>query len=97
MSESDIDHKIKDSTQSGQEIQIKDNSGKVPFDNNNKIENEPDSSELELASNLSSSTETEKDTEQLENDNIRRSKRLTKTNPIVRLNNPVNQADYRKQ
>ena len=61
-----------------------------------KKEYELDLSELDLASNLSSSTELEKDTEQLENDSLRRSKKLTKTNPIVRLNNPVNQSDYRK-
>ena len=96
MLESDIDKTIKDSTQSRQDIQIKDKSGKVPFDNNKKKENDLDLSELELASNLSSSTEIEKDTEQLENENLRRSKSLTKTNPIVRLNNPVNQSDYRK-
>ena len=97
MSEFDIDQTIKDSTQSGQEIQIRDNSGKVTFYNNEKTENKLDISELELASNLSSSIETENDLEQLENTNLRRSKRLTKTNPIVRLNNPVNQSDYRKQ
>ena len=96
MSEFDIDQTIKDSTQSGQEIQIRDNSGKVTFYNNEKTENKLDISELELASNLRSSTEIENDLEQLENTNLRRSKRLTKTNPIVRLNNPVNQSDYRK-
>ena len=96
MSEFDIDQTIKYSTQSGQEIQIRDNSGKVTFYNNEKTENKLDISELELASNLSSSTEIENDLEQLENTNLRRSKRLTKTNPIVRINNPVNQSDYRK-
>ena len=96
MSESDIDQTIKDSLQSGQEIHIRDNSGKVTFYNNEKTENKLDMSELELASNLSSSTEIENDVEQLENTNLRRSKRLTKTNPIVRLNNPINQSDYRK-
>ena len=95
MSESDIDQTIRDSTQSGQEIQIKDNSGKVTI-YNNKIENKLDLSELELASNLSSSTELEEEIEQPKNTNLRRSKRLTNTNPIVRLNNPVNQSDYRK-
>ena len=39
-----------------------------------------------LRSNLSSSTETEQETKV---HNLRKSKRLTKTNPIVRLNNPV--------
>ena len=96
MSEFDIDQTIKDSTQSGQEIQIRDDSGKVTFYNNEKTENKLDTSELELVSNLSSSTEIENDLEQLENTNLRRSKRLTRTNPIVRLNNPVNQSDYRK-
>ena len=36
MSEFDIDQTIKDSIQSGQEIQIRDNSGKVTFYNNEK-------------------------------------------------------------
>ena len=94
MSDSDIDQLIRHSIQSGQEIQTRDNSCflvKVTFYNNNKIENKLDLSELELASNLSSSTEIEKDTEQPENANLRRSKKLTKTNPIVRLNSPGNQ------
>ena len=66
MSESDIDQTIKDSTQSGQEIQIRDDSGKVTFYNNEKTEKKLDTSELELVSNLSSSTEIENDLEQLE-------------------------------
>ena len=94
-SDSDIDQTIRDSLQSGQEIQIRDNYVKVTF-NNNKTEIELDLSELEFTSNLSSSAEIEKDIEQLENANLRRSKRLTKTNPIVRLDNPVNQSDNRK-
>ena len=96
MSEFDIDQTIEDSTQSGQEIQIRDNSGKVTSYNNEKTENKLNISEIELASNLSSSTEIENDLEQLENTNLRRSKRLTKTIPSVRLKNPVNQSDYRK-
>ena len=36
MSEFDINQTIKDSTQSGQEIQIRDDSGKVTFYNNEK-------------------------------------------------------------
>ena len=96
MSDSDIDQTLRDSLQSGQEIQIRDNSGKVTLYNNQRTENKLDLSELELANNLSSSTEIEKDVEHLENTNLRRSKRLTKTTPIVRLNNPVNQIDYRK-
>ena len=41
---------------------------------------------MELRSNLSLSTETEQETKE---DTLRKSKRLPKTNPIVRLNNPV--------
>ena len=51
-----------------------------------------ENSELELQINLSSSTEIEQDTKV---HNLRRSKRLTKTNPIVRLNNTV-PSEYRK-
>ena len=38
MSDSDIDQTIRDSLQSGQEIQIRDNSGKVTFYNNQRTE-----------------------------------------------------------
>ena len=38
----------------------------------------------------------QKETENVEETNLRRSKRLAKTNPIVRLNYPVSQNDYRK-
>ena len=67
--------------------QIRDNNGNVTYNTYEK-RNESD---LELASNLSSSTEIEK----VEEINLRQSKRLTKTNPIVRLNDPINQTDYR--
>ena len=50
-----------------------------------------ENSELELASNLSSSTEIETE----EKEPVRRSKKLTKTNPIIRYNNPICH-DYRK-
>ena len=52
-----------------------------------------ETSDLELLSNLSSSTEIEQETK--EHNNSRRSKRPMKTNPIVRLNKPV-PSDYRK-
>ena len=52
-------------------------------------------SELELASNLSSSTGIETDIIAEEEKNNRKSKRLTKTSHIVRYNNPICQ-DYRK-
>ena len=92
MSDSDIEQIISDTQQSGQDLHIKDTSGKVTYNTFEKrIE-----SDLELASNLSSSTEIEKEIEHIEEANIRRSKRLTKTNPIVKLNNPIKQTDYRK-
>ena len=53
---------------------------------------EAETFELELISNLSSSTEIKQGTKE---NNLRRSKSLTKTNPIIRLNNPVS-SDYRK-
>ena len=88
MSESDIEQVINDTQQSGQDLHIKDINGKV----SNTID-----SDLELASNFSSGTEIDKDLENVQETNLRRSKRLTKTNPVIRLNNPVNQSDYRKQ
>ena len=93
--DSDINQTIRHSLQSGQEIQLRDKSGKVTF-YNNKTEKNLDLSGLEFANNLSSSTEIEKDIEKLKNANLRRSKKLTKTNPIVRINDPVTQSDYRK-
>ena len=57
-----------------------------------KKENILETFELELLSNRSSNTEIEQDTTE---SNLRRSKRLTKTNLIVRLNNPV-PSDYSK-
>ena len=50
-----------------------------------------ENSELEVVSNFSSSTEIEQETKE---HTLRSSKRLTKTNPIVRLNNAV-PSDYR--
>ena len=68
--------------------------GKLFTDNNttsNSLEDNLENSDLDLPSNPGSSTEI--DTE--EKEPIRRSERLTKTNPIVRYNNPVCH-DYRK-
>ena len=78
MSKSDIEQIISDTQQSGQDLHIKDINGKV-F---NTVE-----SDLELASNLSSSSEIDKELENIEETDVRPSKRLTKTNPAVRLNN----------
>ena len=59
-------------------------------------ENNFENFELDLISYLSSSTELEADIKhEEEEETIRRSKRLTKTNPIVRYNSPVCH-DYRK-
>ena len=55
-------------------------------------EDELENSELELLSNLSSSTEIEQETKE---HNLRRSKGSIKTNPIITLNNPV-PSDYMK-
>ena len=83
---------ISDTQQSGQDIHIKDTNGKVTYNTFQK----GNESHLELPSNLSSSTAIEKEIENIEKTNLRQSKRLTKTNPIVRLRNPNSQTDYRK-
>ena len=96
------DRAIEDVRKADTEIHIKDTNGKV-FQNTSKTpkrgkeEDEElrkleENSELELLSNLSSSIEIEQETKE---HNLRRSKRVTKTNPIIRLNNPV-PSDYRK-
>ena len=84
MLESDTEQIISDTQQSGQDEHIKDINGKV-F---NTIDSDQD-----LARNFSSSTEIDKETQNLPETNLRRSKRLTKTNPVIRLNNPVNQSN----
>ena len=103
MTDAEIDPVIEDARRANIELHLKDNNGKViqnnyqspkggEEDNVENSYNEQDTSELELLSNLSSSTEIEQETKE---HNLRRSKRLTKTNPIIRLNNPV-PSDYRK-
>ena len=95
-----VDRAIEDARKADMEIHIKDTNGKV-FQNTLKTpkrgkEEElgklDENSELELLSNLSSSTEIEQETKE---HNLLRSKRLTKTNPIIRLNNTVT-SDHRK-
>ena len=88
MTDTEVDRAIED-----QEVFIRDENGKVFTDNKphpSTFEDNLENSELNLASNLSSSTEIETE----EKEPIRRSKRLTKTNPIVRYNNPICH-DYR--
>ena len=84
------------------ELFIKDANGKVTQyykttvhggeENKKKNNLEAETSDLGLISNLSSSTEVKQETIER---NLRRSNRLTKTNPIVILKNPV-PSDYRK-
>ena len=94
MTDTEVDRAIEDAKQADQELLIRDENGKVFTDNKTNSYTQKESfenSDLELASNLSSSTEI--DTE--EKEPVRRSKRLTKTNPIIRYNNPICH-DYRK-
>ena len=99
MTDTEINRAIEDARQANDELFIRDDNGKV-FKNLTSFpktgeENNFENSELDLISNLSSSTELEADIKHEEEKTIRRSKRLTKTNPIVRYNNPVCH-DYRK-
>ena len=93
-----VDRAIEDAREAETEIHLKDSNGKVSHNiikspkRREEEEQELETSELELLSNLISSTEIEQETKE---HNLRRSKRLTKTNPISRLNNPV-PSDYRK-
>ena len=88
MTDTEVDRAIEDGESAEQEIFIRNENGKVFTDNKphpSTVEDILENSDLDLASNLSSSTEIENE----EKEPIRRSKRLTKTNPIVRYNNPV--------
>ena len=83
MKDTEVDRAIDDAKCTEQELLIRDENGKVFTDNNtnsNTLENNFANFDLDLASNLSSSTEI--DTQ--EKDPIRRSKRLTITNQIIR-------------
>ena len=94
MTDTEIDRAITDTKNATQELFLRDENGKVLINNNtnqNALEENFENSDLDLASNLSSSTEIDKE----EKEPIRRSKRLTKTNPIIRYNNPICH-DYRK-
>ena len=95
MTEEQIHQAIQDARTAEQELFIRDENGKVLINSNTNLKNNLETSNLELASNLSSSTEIEADIITEEEKNVRRSKSLTKTNPIVRYNNPVCH-DYRK-
>ena len=93
MTDTEVDRAIEDAKSADQEVFIRDENGKAFTDNKphpSTFEDNLESSDLDLASNLSSSTGIENE----EKEPIRRSKRLTKTNPIVRYNNPICH-DYR--
>ena len=95
----EVDRAFEDARQANEELFIRDDNGKV-FKNlisfpNTGEENNFENSELDLVSNLSSSTELEADIKHEEEKTVRRSKRLTRTNPIIRYNNPICH-DYRK-
>ena len=98
MTDTEIDRAIEDARQANDEIFIKDDNGKV-FKNLTSVpktgeENNFENSELDLTSNLSSSSELEADIKHEEEKTVRKSKRLTKTNPIIRYNSPICH-DYR--
>ena len=95
MTETEIHQAIQDAKTAEQGLFIRDENCKVPINSNTNLEDNLETSDLELASNLSSSTEIEADIISEEEKSVRRSKRLTKINPIVRHNNP-NCHDYRK-
>ena len=93
-----LDRAIEDANGADQEYFIRDENGKVFTDNNtnpNALEDNLENSELDLAINLSSSTEIETDQKKRRKESIHRSTRLTKTNPIVKYNSPVCH-DYKK-
>ena len=94
MTDTGIDRITEDAKNANREVHIKDTNGKVTqtFNEKEDIKNNSKTSVLVLLSNLGSSTEMEQDTE---GKCLRRSQCLTKTNPIVQLNDPV-PSDYRK-
>ena len=78
MTDTEVDRAIDNAKCADQELLIRDENGKVFTENNTNsstLEDNFENSDLDLASNLSSSTEI--DTE--EKESLRRSKRLTKT------------------
>ena len=85
MTDTEIDRAIEYARQANDEVFIRDNNGEV-FKNFTSFlktgeENNFKSSELDLASNLSSSNDLEADIKHEEEKTVRRSKRLTKTKP----------------
>ena len=92
MTDTEVDRAIEDAKQADQEILIRDENGKVFTDNITNSYTQKDNfenSDLELASNLSSSTE-------IDTEEKRTRAQIDKTNPIITYNNPICH-DYRKQ
>ena len=92
MTNTGIDHAIDDAKEANEELFIRDKYGKIfqtltSFANTGE-ENSCETSELDLASNLSPNTELEADVKH-EEKIIHRSIWLTKTNPIIRYNIPI--------
>ena len=99
MTDTEIDRAIDDVRQANKELFIRDETGGV-FKNltsfpDTEEENSFEISDLDQASNMSSSTQLEADTKYEETKIVCGSKRLTKTILIVRYNNPICH-DYRK-
>ena len=93
MVDTEVDRAIDDAKCADQEFFIRDENCKVFTDNNtnsNILEDNLENSDLDLASNLGLTTEIDNE----KTNPIRRSKRLTKTNPIFKYDNP-NCHDYR--
>ena len=81
MTDTKVDRAIEDAKSADQEVFVRDENRKVFTDDKphpSTFEDNLENSELDLASNLSSSTEIETE----EKEPLRRSKRLTKTNPF---------------
>ena len=86
MTDTEVNRAIEDAKCAEQEHLIRDENGKIFTNNNtnsNTLEDNLENSDLDLASDLSSSTEIDNE----EKDHIRRSKILTKTNSIIRYDN----------
>ena len=100
MSEEELTQTIRDPREASQAVQIRDNNDEIE-NKNFKSAEEEENSEIEFNSDISSSTELgeekfESAKTRIPGIDLRRSKRLTKTSHIVRLNNPIVPGFYRK-
>ena len=100
MTEQELTQAIKDARIASQQIEIRDINGEIKT--SCFKEGGEEDSEIEFNSDISSSTEvdieqTNVPTTRVIGTDLRRSSRLTKTNPIVRPNKPVQHGFYRKR